>query len=433
MLDLQVFEYWLHPQRYRTQMCRDGASCTRKVCFFAHSDLELRHVPGTSADASDPFSKAAKFSLSGMKRQKSTSLSQTSPGSAHSCSSRDRSSSGGGSTSSSRAVVQPAYHTQGLDLVPALSMDALSNCSTGSHVYPSNMLRNSSMDVSSGSRKSSWAEYSCNLAGNLDASMLGPAAGLYAVGPLTPPQQPLQSPGGGVPTLDALFNTNSAIPQTITGAVQAGPWTQNTASPTAGPAAVTACLGLPSAAIHSSNSVTDAAAYLQMLSAYQQRSETCRLQAAMADAAATAVAGKLHASCNALGWPENSILPQPANLACGLSAGLATSGLGIADLTGVTWRDLETVPQYPATDLAAPASLALSGFTGGSLNDLAAPSLSNLPLIYQATAGVAAGSQQLPGLRAHELLVAAASAAAQAGLPVGSYPLMGQLQSTLLA
>ena len=25
------FETWLHPERYRTQLCQDGASCTRKV------------------------------------------------------------------------------------------------------------------------------------------------------------------------------------------------------------------------------------------------------------------------------------------------------------------------------------------------------------------------------------------------------------------
>ncbi|CAD7704104.1 unnamed protein product [Ostreobium quekettii] len=37
-----VFEYWLHPTRYRTRMCRDGTSCNRKVCFFAHKPDELR-------------------------------------------------------------------------------------------------------------------------------------------------------------------------------------------------------------------------------------------------------------------------------------------------------------------------------------------------------------------------------------------------------
>lgn len=32
----QVFEYWLHPTRYRTQLCNDGSNCKRKICFFAH-------------------------------------------------------------------------------------------------------------------------------------------------------------------------------------------------------------------------------------------------------------------------------------------------------------------------------------------------------------------------------------------------------------
>ncbi|KAL6758158.1 hypothetical protein V8C86DRAFT_1808997, partial [Haematococcus lacustris] len=37
-----VFEYWLHPSRYRTQLCNDGIGCNRKVCFFAHTLDELR-------------------------------------------------------------------------------------------------------------------------------------------------------------------------------------------------------------------------------------------------------------------------------------------------------------------------------------------------------------------------------------------------------
>lgn len=41
-----VFEYWLHPTRYRTQLCNDGSNCNRKICFFAHSLDELR-VPET--------------------------------------------------------------------------------------------------------------------------------------------------------------------------------------------------------------------------------------------------------------------------------------------------------------------------------------------------------------------------------------------------
>lgn len=46
-----VFECWLHPGRYRTQPCKDGVNCKRRVCFFAHSPEQLR-VLGPS---SDPF------------------------------------------------------------------------------------------------------------------------------------------------------------------------------------------------------------------------------------------------------------------------------------------------------------------------------------------------------------------------------------------
>ncbi|KAF2282303.1 hypothetical protein GH714_043969 [Hevea brasiliensis] len=37
-----VFECWLHPAQYRTRLCKDGVSCARRVCFFAHTVEELR-------------------------------------------------------------------------------------------------------------------------------------------------------------------------------------------------------------------------------------------------------------------------------------------------------------------------------------------------------------------------------------------------------
>ncbi|KAF6252378.1 hypothetical protein COO60DRAFT_1704324 [Scenedesmus sp. NREL 46B-D3] len=37
-----LFEYWLHPARFRTQMCRSGRDCRRALCFFAHTAEELR-------------------------------------------------------------------------------------------------------------------------------------------------------------------------------------------------------------------------------------------------------------------------------------------------------------------------------------------------------------------------------------------------------
>ena len=41
-----VFECWLHPSRYRTQLCTDGEACNRRVCFFAHRECELRKPVG---------------------------------------------------------------------------------------------------------------------------------------------------------------------------------------------------------------------------------------------------------------------------------------------------------------------------------------------------------------------------------------------------
>ncbi|XP_010275497.1 PREDICTED: zinc finger CCCH domain-containing protein 54 [Nelumbo nucifera] len=37
-----VFEFWLHPAKYRTRACNAGKYCRRKVCFFAHSPEQLR-------------------------------------------------------------------------------------------------------------------------------------------------------------------------------------------------------------------------------------------------------------------------------------------------------------------------------------------------------------------------------------------------------
>ncbi|KAM7272236.1 hypothetical protein ACFE04_026899 [Oxalis oulophora] len=37
-----IFEYWLHPTRYRTRKCISGLLCDRKVCFFAHTWDEMR-------------------------------------------------------------------------------------------------------------------------------------------------------------------------------------------------------------------------------------------------------------------------------------------------------------------------------------------------------------------------------------------------------
>ncbi|XP_020229358.1 zinc finger CCCH domain-containing protein 2 [Cajanus cajan] len=45
-----VFECWLHPARYRTEACKDGKNCKRKVCFFAHTPRQLRILPVNSSN-----------------------------------------------------------------------------------------------------------------------------------------------------------------------------------------------------------------------------------------------------------------------------------------------------------------------------------------------------------------------------------------------
>ncbi|KAL0911422.1 hypothetical protein M5K25_019562 [Dendrobium thyrsiflorum] len=46
-----VFECWLHPAQYRTRLCKDGDSCNRRVCFFAHSTNDLRTLPNSRSMA----------------------------------------------------------------------------------------------------------------------------------------------------------------------------------------------------------------------------------------------------------------------------------------------------------------------------------------------------------------------------------------------
>lgn len=51
-----VFECWLHPARYRTQPCKDGTACRRRVCFFAHTQEQLRVVlPGGARAAIESY------------------------------------------------------------------------------------------------------------------------------------------------------------------------------------------------------------------------------------------------------------------------------------------------------------------------------------------------------------------------------------------
>ncbi|KAL8236442.1 hypothetical protein R6Q59_017523 [Mikania micrantha] len=55
-----VFECWLHPHRYRTQPCKDGVNCRRRVCFFAHTPEQLRVLsPHTDSGFASLFSSPA--------------------------------------------------------------------------------------------------------------------------------------------------------------------------------------------------------------------------------------------------------------------------------------------------------------------------------------------------------------------------------------
>eukprot|EP00775_Hariotina_reticulata_P008647 gene8647-8828_t len=50
----EMFEYWMHPQKYRTTMCKDAPGCKRPFCFFAHNDQELRDPEDLPALLKEP-------------------------------------------------------------------------------------------------------------------------------------------------------------------------------------------------------------------------------------------------------------------------------------------------------------------------------------------------------------------------------------------
>ncbi|KAL6777885.1 hypothetical protein ACKKBG_A16060 [Auxenochlorella protothecoides x Auxenochlorella symbiontica] len=49
-----VYECWLHPAKYRTQLCKEGPACRRPVCFFAHAVRDLRQPTHTPGEGSGP-------------------------------------------------------------------------------------------------------------------------------------------------------------------------------------------------------------------------------------------------------------------------------------------------------------------------------------------------------------------------------------------
>lgn len=62
-----VFECWLHPAQYRTRLCKDGTSCNRRVCFFAHRGEELRPLyVSTGSAVPSPRSSASAASVMDM-------------------------------------------------------------------------------------------------------------------------------------------------------------------------------------------------------------------------------------------------------------------------------------------------------------------------------------------------------------------------------
>ncbi|KAA8520244.1 hypothetical protein F0562_014500 [Nyssa sinensis] len=76
-----VFECWLHPAQYRTRLCKDGISCARRVCFFAHMVEELRPLyVSTGCAAPSPRSTAS--IASAMDMAAALSLLPSSPSSA---------------------------------------------------------------------------------------------------------------------------------------------------------------------------------------------------------------------------------------------------------------------------------------------------------------------------------------------------------------
>ncbi|KAG1339091.1 zinc finger CCCH domain-containing protein 33 [Cocos nucifera] len=61
-----VFESWLHPDQYRTRLCKDETGCNRRVCFFAHKPEELRSVIPSAASVAGMVLSSPKSSSSGL-------------------------------------------------------------------------------------------------------------------------------------------------------------------------------------------------------------------------------------------------------------------------------------------------------------------------------------------------------------------------------
>eukprot|EP00775_Hariotina_reticulata_P001297 gene1297-1638_t len=89
-----VFEAWLHPQRYRTMLCKDKDKCNRSVCFFAHGPHQLRtpelgtslaavqlndgYHQGTNMEATKEAAASADYDLQRAAREASQAAEDTS-------------------------------------------------------------------------------------------------------------------------------------------------------------------------------------------------------------------------------------------------------------------------------------------------------------------------------------------------------------------
>ncbi|GMH37480.1 hypothetical protein BSKO_05353 [Bryopsis sp. KO-2023] len=57
-----LFEYWLLPSRFKTQLCSKRGACRRAFCFFAHDESELREPPAPEGGLSLAVERSARSS-----------------------------------------------------------------------------------------------------------------------------------------------------------------------------------------------------------------------------------------------------------------------------------------------------------------------------------------------------------------------------------
>ncbi|OWM66096.1 zinc finger CCCH domain-containing protein 20 [Punica granatum] len=74
-----VFECWLHPARYRTQPCKDGVNCRRRVCFFAHTPEQLRVITQQSPRGGGGSSGSDFYEVSPLKQAIEASCARSLP------------------------------------------------------------------------------------------------------------------------------------------------------------------------------------------------------------------------------------------------------------------------------------------------------------------------------------------------------------------